>query len=166
MLKKKICLLGDFGVGKTCLVRRFVHSVYSEEYLSTIGCVISKKEVRLISGEEMTLVIWDVEGREDVILYKDTYLRGISGYFLVADGTRPKTMNSVKNIHNFMAKNFRGVPACLLLNKADLKEEWALNASDYKELEKKKIPSFKTSAKSGESVEEAFQAIAEVMAKF
>ncbi len=165
MLKKKMCLLGDFGVGKTSLIRRFVHSVYSEEYLSTIGCVISKKDVRLISGEDMTLIIWDLEGRDDVTLFKDTYLNGVAGYFLVADGTRAGTLTSARNINTFMQKNFRKVPSLLLLNKADLKNDWVLTPSDYKDLEDQQLKILQTSAKTGNSVDEAFHYISEAMAK-
>ncbi len=160
-----MCLLGDFSVGKTSLIRRFVRNVYSEEYLSTVGCVISKKDVRLVSGEDITLIIWDLEGREDVTQFKDTYLNGVSGYFLVADGTRPRSLDSVRNINNFMQKKFKKVPSLLLLNKVDLKEHWALKPSDYEDMEAQQIKILQTSAKTGEAVNDAFQHIAEAMVK-
>src|SRR5262249_60783243 len=91
MLQKKICMLGGFSVGKTSLVKRYVESVFSEAYLTTVGVKIDKKIVDL--GERaVNLILWDVAGEDDVSTVKMSYLRGSAGYVLVADGTRPSTL--------------------------------------------------------------------------
>lgn len=63
-LKKKICMLGTHGVGKTSLVRHFVHSIFDDHYLSTIGVKIDRKTVQL-DEVEVTMVLWDIAGEED-----------------------------------------------------------------------------------------------------
>ena len=95
MIQKKICLLGGFGVGKTSLVSRFVHSIFSDKYLTTVGVKIDKKRVDL-GSQQVDLVIWDIYGEDDFQKVRMSYLRGASGYLLVADGTRrsPSTPRS------------------------------------------------------------------------
>ena len=89
MLQKKICMLGGFGVGKTSLVSRFVSSMFSDKYLTTVGVKVDKKTVPIDSGE-MTLMLWDIYGQDEFQTVRDSYLRGASGYLLVADGTRSR----------------------------------------------------------------------------
>ena len=90
MLQKKICMLGSFSVGKTSLVRRFVESIFSDAYQTSIGVKIEKKVVRA-GNEEVTLVLWDIHGEDVYQKIRMSYLRGMSGYLLVADGTRRQT---------------------------------------------------------------------------
>src|SRR5215211_7084781 len=93
VVQKKICMLGGFSVGKTSLVKRFVESVFSETYLTTVGVKIDKKTVDL--GERaVNLILWDVAGEDDISAVRMSYyyLRGCAGYVLVADGTRPSTL--------------------------------------------------------------------------
>ena len=86
MLQKKICMLGSFSVGKTSLVRRFVESIFSEAYHTSIGVKVDKKVVR-VDDEDVTLVLWDIHGEDVYQKIRMSYLRGMSGYLLVADGT-------------------------------------------------------------------------------
>lgn len=65
-VSKKICLIGDFGVGKTSLIRRFVENQFSDEYLSTVGVKISRKPVDIPGGSVVQLLIWDLEGRTNL----------------------------------------------------------------------------------------------------
>ena len=88
--QKKILLVGDFGVGKSSLVERFVYSRFSEEYKSTIGVVISKKEVE-VDGQLVKLLIWDVAGSREIAEVPASYYRGCSGLLYVFDLTRPET---------------------------------------------------------------------------
>lgn len=92
MLKKKICLLGSYGVGKTSLVGRFVHSMFADKYHTTVGVKIDKK-VLTVGGEEVTLMLWDMAGEEDGAPVKLNQVKDASGYLLVADGTRGKTLD-------------------------------------------------------------------------
>ena len=81
MIQKKICLLGGFGVGKTSLVAQFVHSLFSDKYLTTIGVKIEKKSVP-VDETQVELVIWDIYGHDDFQKLRTSYLRGASGYLL------------------------------------------------------------------------------------
>src|ERR1041385_1285654 len=90
-IQRKICMLGGFGVGKTSLVKRYVESIFSETYLTTVGVKIDKKTVDL-SDLIVNLILWDVAGEDDISSLRMSYLRGSAGYVLVADGTRPSTL--------------------------------------------------------------------------
>jgi len=98
MIQKKICLLGGFGVGKTSLVSRFVHSIFSDKYLTTVGVKIEKKSL-VLNEQELDLVIWDLYGEDDFQKVRMSYLRGASGYLLVADGTRRTTLDTAMSLH-------------------------------------------------------------------
>lgn len=89
--QKKVCMLGAFSVGKTSLVKRFVQSIFSETYLTTVGVKIDKKNV-VLSDRIVTLILWDLAGEDDIASLRMSYLRGSAGYVLVADGTRPSTL--------------------------------------------------------------------------
>ncbi len=78
MISKKVCLLGGFAVGKTSLVARFVHGVFSEKYLTTIGVKIDKRSMT-VDDDELDLVIWDIYGEDDYQRVRMSYLRGASG---------------------------------------------------------------------------------------
>src|ERR1700733_11841325 len=99
MLQKKVCLLGPFGVGKTSLIRRYVQSIFSDAYLTTVGVKIDKKMLT-VGTEAVTLVLWDIAGEDDVTSIRMSYVRGAAGYFLVADGTRAETLESVRSIQS------------------------------------------------------------------
>ena len=76
--KKKICMVGACGVGKTSLVRRFVESIFDESYQTTIGVKIDKKLLEL-DGREVTLVIWDLAGEDEFAQVREAHLRGAAG---------------------------------------------------------------------------------------
>jgi len=155
MLQKKVCMLGGFGVGKTTLVRRFVTSIFSETYLTTIGVKIDKKTVN-VGSEPVTLVLWDIAGEDAERSVKMNYVRGASGYFLVADGTRAETLEVASSIQGRVTKEVGGLPFMLLLNKSDLVESWDVAAGPVESLERAGWGIVRTSAKTGEGVEEAF----------
>ena len=83
MLQKKICMLGGFSVGKTSLVRRFVQSIFSETYLTTVGVKIDKKSV-VLSDKTVDLILWDLAGEDDIGSFRLSYVRGASGLVLVS----------------------------------------------------------------------------------
>src|SRR5260221_3830986 len=91
-VQKKICVLGGFGVGKTSLVKRYVQSIFSETYLTTVGVKIDKKTVNL-SDRLVHLILWDVAGEDDIFSLRMSYLRGSAGYVLVGDWTRRSTLD-------------------------------------------------------------------------
>jgi small GTP-binding protein len=162
MITKKICMLGAFAVGKTALVQRYVHSIFSDRYLSTVGVKISKKNLTL-EDQEVSLVLWDLEGKDTYTEVNISYLRGAMGFFVVADGTRRDTLETALNLRT-LALNLTGsVPHSLLMNKADLAPAWEVAREELTALEESGLMIFDTSAKTGLGVEEAFVALAREM---
>ena len=162
MLQKKICLLGSFAVGKTSLARRFVHSAFSEQYHTTIGVKIDRKEVE-VNGHTVKLLIWDIHGDDEFQKVRASYLRGMSGYFLVADGTRPETMETIAMLNELANETVGDIPFILLINKADLVNEWRIPDEELAALKAKGWIIHRTSAKSGDHVEESFHQLTERM---
>ena len=160
MLQKKVCLLGGFGVGKTSLVRRYVQSIFSDAYLTTVGVKIEKKMVN-VGAAEVALILWDVAGEDDVAGIRMSYLRGSAGYLLVVDVTRGETLEVAKSIQARVTKEIGSVPFLFLFNKTGLMEEWDLPEQAIEDLTGAGHVVLKTSAKTGERVEEAFQMLAQ-----
>jgi small GTP-binding protein len=167
MLQKKICLLGAFGVGKTSLVRRYVDTIFSDTYLTTVGVKIDKKvlTVGTEGTEEVALILWDIAGEDEVAAVRVSYLRGAAGYLLVVDSTRPETLESAASIQRRISAELGAVPFFVLLNKADLLEDWAITPERIESLEAAGWTFRRTSAKTGMGVEETFQELAVRLAR-
>src|ERR1700761_9488856 len=118
MQKKKICLLGSYGVGKTSLVARFVHSMFADKYQTTVGVKIDKKVLE-IDGQDLALMLWDMAGEEDGAPVRLNQATDASGYLLVADGTRGKTLDAANSIQQRVEGEIGARPFLLLINKAD-----------------------------------------------
>ncbi len=155
MQVRKVCLLGNFYVGKTSLVRRFVHAQFDEKYQTTVGVKIDTRVVE-VDDQAIKLVIWDIQGSEDVVLEHSSYLKGAAGFLVVADGTRPATLEAADQIYRKMAEQNNRVPTVLLINKADLEDEWRISDQDTETFTSRQIPVFHTSALKGSNVELAF----------
>lgn len=165
MIQKKICMLGGAGVGKTSLVQRFVKSIYSEKYHSTIGVKIDKKTFS-VYGEEVTLLLWDLQGEDDEFKIRPSFLRGASGFFLVIDLTRHETFVTAFSIQQMVEREVGNIPFFVLFNKNDLTDQFAVTEEEITEMQKKygwRV--LRTSAKTGEKVEQAFYELAELMLK-
>lgn len=162
MIAKKICMLGSFSVGKTSLVERYVRSIFSDQYLSTVGVKISKK-VLAVKGQDVSLVLWDMEGKDDYSNINLSYLRGAMGLFLIADGLRRETLDEACNLQTLAAKLVGDIPRILLVNKADLAETWEVTDQDIDRLARQGFRIMKTSAKTGLGVDEAFLSLTEAM---
>ena len=159
MLQKKICLVGSSAVGKTSLVARFVRSIFSEKYLTTLGVKIDKKIV-VAGPQEITLVLWDLNGDDEFQKLQMSYLRGMAGYLLVVDGCRRKTLADARELQQRIADNIGALPFILAVNKADLRAEWEVDDAVLAELAAQGWKVLLTSAKSGQAVEMAFQELA------
>lgn len=157
MIQKKVCMVGVFGTGKTSLVQRFVHSMFSERYLSTVGVKIDRKPIQ-VDGADLTLVLWDLAGRDGHEDITTSYLRGTHAVLYVADGTRRETCDQLPELRALVREAAGEVPEVLALNKSDLKDRWALTAGDEQALARA-FDLVKTSAKSGDGVEETFRRI-------
>jgi len=95
---KKIALAGDWGTGKTSLVRRFVYNLFEDKYIQTIGAKVSKKTVKLGSKEGthiVNLIIWDVLGQKDYRMIHANAFRGLDGAIFVCDLTRMETLQGI-----------------------------------------------------------------------
>ncbi len=159
---KKVCMVGPFAVGKTSLVRRYVESIFSDKYRTTIGVKISKKTVTLAS-HEVQLMVWDIEGVDVFTDLKTSYLRGAAGVILVVDGSRPETHRQVGDLVELVRNTVQDIPMMLMINKSDLVSEWKVN-DEFKVINRNLVDNiFETSAKSGQGVEEAFDALANAM---
>lgn len=161
MKTRKICMIGDFAVGKTSLVSRFVHQTFSERYLTTVGVKIDTKQVTLPSGDDLKLVLWDIAGKSAFARIDTSYLRDASGYLLVVDGTRGETLDSALQLQADTEREIGRVPFCILVNKSDLRDRWSLGSDRLTDLNSQGWPCRETSALSGSGVEQAFQRLGE-----
>jgi small GTP-binding protein len=158
-IQKKVCMLGGFSVGKTSLVKRYVESIFSEAYLTTVGVKIDRKTVDL-SGRIVNLILWDLAGEDDIASLRMSYLRGAAGYVLVADGTRPSTLDVALSLRARVEADYGSLPFVLLLNKNDLRAQWAIDDDDIAGLRSNGWWVQASSARTGEGVEDAFTDLA------
>lgn len=157
MLAYKVVMVGDFGVGKTSLVKRFVENSFSEEYLSTIGVSISKKTL-----ENSTIMLWDIEGQTEFKPISKQYLLGAKGFIIVADIHRQNTIDSIKTHIELCHSIIKDAPICIALNKTDLPHTLAQDSlKELLSLSDHIITVEKTSAKENRGVDEIFLALDE-----
>ncbi len=168
IISKKICLFGDFGVGKTSLIRQFVECQFSDEYLSTVGVKISRKlvslpEKDLSSRQDLQLMIWDIEGSNKFKAVAKNYFQGSRGAVIVGDVTQPETLNHIReHIQTFLAVNPKSY-IVVALNKSDMiAAEYLDNIRQtYQFAEQSNIlNTYITSAKTGNNVDKIFQTLA------
>jgi small GTP-binding protein len=162
MIQKKICMLGSFAVGKTSLVRRFVESIYSEAYHTTVGVKIDKRVVRH-NDSDVTLVLWDLYGEDEFQKMRWSYLRGAAGYLLVADGTRRNTLEKAFQLEQRIRDAIGEIPFIFVINKADLVHDWELDPAMESQLTARNWTMLRSSAKTGENVDEAFSQLTRKM---
>lgn len=162
MIQKKVCMVGSFATGKTSLVARFVKSIYSEIYKTTVGVKIDKKIIK-INQQELTLMLWDLNGEDEFQKVHLSYLRGSSGYFLVVDCTRIETLYKAFSLQKKVEASIGAVPFILIINKADLMDEWNFDETTMESLYAKNWTIITGSAKTGLGVEEAFITLGEKM---
>jgi small GTP-binding protein len=154
--QKKICMLGSFAVGKTSLIRRYVESIYVDQYHTTVKVKVDKKVVQS-GAKEVTLVLWDIFGEDDFQKMHWSYLRGASGYLLVADGTRRATLDRAIDLEARARVELGPVPFIFVLNKCDLQPEWEIDDAMLETVAARGWSLLRTSAKTGQGVDEAFQ---------
>lgn len=160
---KKIILLGHFGVGKTSLIRRFVDNVFSEDYKVTIGVHISKKTIEILDENDkkiVTLIIWDLEGQDDVKKNRSSYLLGTNGFIYVFDLSRPSTFENLESELKHLKDLHPNTPIKVVGNKVDLvnKQYLKQNSGNFDQL-----VDFFTSAKTGSRVETLFSKLAKAL---
>ena len=166
-VSKKVCLLGDFAVGKTSLVRRFVYNRFDDKYLSTIGVKVSRKTVSVPHQDQivpLTMLLWDLAGSEEFSPMRASYLRGAAGGILVCDLTRPETLN---NLFTYVEDLLRLNPAARLIlaaNKHDLADQHYLSETKIAEAaDQLDTTYYLTSAKTGTDVEDLFRQLGRLL---
>ena len=158
---KKICVLGDFAVGKTSLTRRFVLDSFSPDYQATLGVSLYKSTTNLQNGETIDLVLWDVEGGQYRADALDRYIPGASGAFLVADATRASTVEAMAYFADRFQALSPGKPMVFAINKIDLEFEQSVLFLGQNIVRDFDAPLIQTSAAEGTSVPQAFGKLAE-----
>lgn len=156
-------MIGDFAVGKTSLVSRFVKNVYDEKYLTTVGVKIDTKEIVINDDEVLKLVLWDLAGESRFNSVRLNYLKGAAAYILVADGTRPDTLETALNLKKEINQAYGDLPFVVLINKADETVLWDIPDSSFDGLIARGWEVFKTSAKTGENVQAAFESLSKAL---
>ena len=169
IIKKKICLLGAFSVGKTSLIQRYVYDRFDERYLSTLGVKISQKILEPIPKNkaefiQYNLLIWDIEGYDPDAPAIRNYYKGAAAAILVADISNPDSIAVLDTIFN----NFRSVapdaPVILSGNKYDLKEQHTTHIETLKNYAKERsFPLIFNSAKTGDNVSRLFSGLADML---
>ena len=158
VVQKKVCMLGAYSVGKTSLVSQYVNSIFSEKYTTTIGVKIDKKQLEL-NEKTLSMVLWDVYGEDNHQRVMPSYLRGLSGYIIVVDPTRPSTITGAISLQNMVETSIGEMPFVLALNKCDLKDEWVDSLSELEPLREKAVGVFETSAKLDTDVDALFETL-------
>lgn len=159
MSKFKVCMLGAFAVGKTSLVQRYVHSIFSERYQTTLGVKIDKKNLQL-DGRSIEFILWDLAGEDDFINVRSSYLRGSAGGVLVADGTRAETLDIVFELRDKLYHEVGEVPVILIINKSDLSDNWNIDSQRLETLRVEGWQLIETSARDSINVDQAFETLA------
>ena len=123
MISAKIMILGAVGVGKTSLVKRFVRDRFDEDYKTTIGVDIQTCDVTPeTDGQTVRLMLWDTDGDFSQRIFEMAYVKGAGGAIVVADATRPPTMEKLTTLAREFEDQFPGRPVRAVVNKCDLVE--------------------------------------------
>ena len=173
-VSKKVCLLGEFAVGKTSLVRRFVYDAFDDKYISTIGVKVSRKTVVVPHEDEpidLNMMLWDLAGSEEFNRVRASYFRGATGAVLVCDLTRTETLAGLLTYAQDLQKVCP--KACFVVagNKSDLVDEQQVTLADLEgaavAIERStgcgSVSCYLTSARTGQDVETLFRRLAETV---
>ena len=155
-VSKKVVIAGHFGVGKTSVIKRFVHQKFSDQYLTTIGVKIDKKSID-INGNTINMILWDIAGEQSSSKIPKNYFMGAHGLLYVFDLSREETYQNLNDQIFEITKDNTQIQTTVLGNKSDL-----VNEALIEEIRSETSVNFKiTSALTGENVESAFHSLAE-----
>ena len=156
-ITKKIVLLGQFGVGKTSLVRRFISNEFSTDYKTTLGVQIKKKVLTLSSGQKLSMIFWDLEGFSSVEKTRSSYLIGANLFILVFDLTRAVTYSNLNEEIQYLKEKYPDIPLYVIGNKCDKKNPESIQT--YLKSKNIEIDGI-VSAKTADGVNELFNNVA------
>lgn len=165
---KKVALVGDSSVGKTSLIRRFVIDVFDDKYIATIGAKVSKRDVEYKMPDKtvyLTIMLWDILGQKDYKKMRIQGLTGAHGVVVVADLTRPETVEDVEKFWlPEVVEICPSAPVLFVGNKTDLAGEDCPASKSLSQISGKvEMPLILCSAKTGTNVEQTFRRIGEMM---
>lgn len=166
-MMKKMVVIGEAGVGKTSLIRRFVVDKFDDKYIVTIGTKTSKKILTLRDGGadvNLKLIIWDILGQRTFPKLKESAYKGSNGAFVVLDLTKRETLETFESWLLSLYKVSGEIPVIVLANKNDLKGEFGKKEIE-KLVEAYGFPLYLTSAKTGKNVNDAFYTLGKMMLK-
>nr|MDO8077631.1 Rab family GTPase [Candidatus Freyarchaeota archaeon] len=163
-LMYKVILAGDGAVGKTSLIKKFVTGKFEKDYKMTLGTDIFSK-VLDVNGTPVKLIIWDLAGQPHFKHVRSGFYLGAAGALLVYDVTRKSTLENLENWRSEMEKNSGDASAVVVVgNKCDLDSLREVKTSEGEGYARRiDAPFFETSAKEGNNVENAFEALARVI---
>ncbi|UCC21283.1 MAG: GTP-binding protein [Promethearchaeota archaeon] len=153
----KMVLLGEANVGKTSLVYRFIENKFRENYKSTLGVNLLKKDMSIEGYGDVSAQIWDLGGQESFKSLRKLYLEGANGALLVYDMTNQKSFEKLDEWVQSFRDARDNAPMILIGNKSDLKNQIKINENESsKYADKNNMGMIITSAKTGQNVEQAF----------
>lgn len=168
LMKVKVCFIGDAGVGKTSLIKRYVLDVFDDRYIATIGTKVTKKVVETkdpSSGEpvRVMMLIWDIMGQKGFReLLREAYFFGAHGAVAICDVTNRETLEELRYWIKALTDVAGDVPIIFVGNKADLENSTVIKDDDLKSMASKyDSPEFMSSAKTGQNVDTFFKALAD-----
>lgn len=161
----KLLVVGESGVGKTCMLLRFADNSFEENFLSTIGVDFKVKQI-VVDNKKVKLQIWDSAGQERFRNITASYYRNCSAIIIVYDITSKDSFNKVSDWVEEVRRYVPSAPLLLVGNKCDLEENRQVPKEDGEELAKRLGLIFlETSAKTSYNIEEAFQEMARELIK-
>ncbi len=160
--KCKVCLIGATGVGKTSLTQKFVHSIFSESYRTTIGVQIEGREVKR-GDRRVQLVIWDLSGEDEFQTVQPAYISGAAGYLMVVDCTQSSSVDAARLLLARARRSAPHAPFVLVVNKIDLEALSEIQPTDLDPLRERAYAIVETSARSGVGVTEAFEKLVDAI---
>lgn len=159
MPQRKVCLVGDFAVGKTSLFNRFVYNRFSESYLTTVGVLVQRKVVQ-INGNELTMILWDTEGGKDSSALNVSYVSGAAGAVIVCDLTRASTILHCQGYITALRRMNQQIRLVLAGNKLDILDPDHKHLTVMRQVaHKEQLALTLTSAMSGEGVDAMFTSL-------
>ena len=166
-MKIKVCMVGDSGVGKTSLVRRYVMDYFDDRYIVTLGTKITKKRILVkdnVLGTpiEATMTLWDIMGQESFReLLKESYFYGANGLIAVMDITQAGTLVGIRHWTDLAQQVAGKIPIHLVVNKTDQRDKATILPDEVANIARELNATWcMTSAKTGEHVEDAFLSVA------
>ena len=160
MIKKKICLLGTEGAGKSSLANRFANDSFSEDYKRTIGVKLFNKIIEC-EGQEVSFIVWDMQGGSELYKQQSYYYEGAFAHLILGDSSDQKSVEEVPIFHKESRATNSDAMVFLCLSKIDL-ESYAALDQDILNMKKEHefTDVFKTSSKANNGIDEMFQTLA------